>query len=109
MEDALDLRTAHLALGDGIVGHLLEHLEGMPVLAAILVDRHEARDYRRAPRPDPWAATAPGGGVYTVCPHGELGSGAAGRGLDGGDRVALQAARLRLSVVGDLRGAGVDL
>src|SRR5215218_891789 len=40
VEDALDRRAALLARGHGWVGHLLHHLEEVPVLAAVLVDRH---------------------------------------------------------------------
>ena len=43
VEDALHGRAADLALGHGTVGHLLHHVEVMPVLAAVLVNRHRRR------------------------------------------------------------------
>src|SRR4051812_48193970 len=47
VEHPHDRRTALLAGGHGRVGHLLHDLEQMPVLAAVLVDRHAAAEYRR--------------------------------------------------------------
>ena len=43
MEDALDRRAAHLAVGERVVGHLLDHVEDVAVLAFVLVDGHGAR------------------------------------------------------------------
>src|SRR3954468_481449 len=40
VEDAVHRRPADLALRDRVVAHALEHLEGVALLAAVLVDRH---------------------------------------------------------------------
>src|SRR3954462_626890 len=40
VEDAVHRRPADLALRDRIVAHALQHLEGVALLAAVLVDRH---------------------------------------------------------------------
>jgi hypothetical protein len=45
-EDALALRAAFRADRDRIVGHALERLETVFVLAAVFVDRHGGGDYR---------------------------------------------------------------
>ena len=54
MEDALHRRSADLALGHRTVGHLLHHVEVMPVVTAVLVNRHLRRPsigQSRPPRP----------------------------------------------------------
>src|SRR5262249_22066051 len=40
VEDALDGGVAGAAARDGVLAHSLHHLEGVPLLAAVLVDRH---------------------------------------------------------------------
>src|SRR5215213_9222038 len=47
VEHPRDGGAALLAGGHGRVGHLLHDLEQMPVLTAVLVDRHAAAEYRR--------------------------------------------------------------
>ena len=77
VEDALDRRAARLAgRGHGRVGDLLHHLEQVPVLAAVLVDRH-GRAARSAAR--------------LRAPHAER------RRDHGQDRGAVQAPRIRSS------------
>ena len=156
VEHALDRRSAGGALGDRVVGHALHHLEGVALLAAVLVDRHRRAEYRCALRPycasggsgesrsrssdlrlechtsqaarwpigrkmrhretgtvtDSFDAALP---RFPLIPAdsqtGRLGLAANGNGRrnDGEDRRALQAARLHLPVLRDLRRAGLDL
>ena len=46
VEDAHRGGAALLALGQRLVGHLLDHVEDVAVLALVLVDGHRVRDYR---------------------------------------------------------------
>ena len=50
VEDPLDRSAADLALGDGPVTHPLHHVEDVALLALVLVDRHQAEQYRGHPR-----------------------------------------------------------
>src|SRR5437764_10334574 len=45
MQDTRRRGPAHLALGDGVVGDALHHLEAVPVATSVLVDRHASRVY----------------------------------------------------------------
>ena len=45
-------RAAHLAALGGSVAHLLEELEGVPVRAPVLVDRHQAANLPATIRPE---------------------------------------------------------
>src|SRR4051794_10593698 len=46
VQDAHRRGTALLALGERLVGHLLDHVEDVAVVAFVLIDGHELRDYR---------------------------------------------------------------
>ena len=94
VQDAHGRGAALLALGQRLVGHPLDHVEDVAVLALVLVDRHGVRDYR----------SRYGSGMAA-----DGAGGAPDRGLDGGDRRPLQAARLRLPLLGDLRRPRLDL
>ena len=165
VEDALDRGAAGGAARQRVVGHPLHHLEGVALLAAVLVDGHGTPSIgvpnrgskrlasaggrgargRRAARPassarrsrrrggrlgaevSTMSATVPTG--LRDAPHRcdpkiqrylrrpESPASALGfarrwrarRRDHGEDRRALQAARLHLPVVGDLRRAGLDL
>jgi hypothetical protein len=45
VQDALDGIAADLAGRDRVVAHLLQHVEAVPALAQVLVDRHLAAQY----------------------------------------------------------------
>ena len=94
VQDAHRRGAALLALGQRLVAHLLDHVEDVAVLAFVLVDRHGAAGLSQPLR----------------FRHGKRRAGdAPDRGLDGGDRRPLQAARLRLPLLGDLRRPRLDL
>ena len=95
VQDAHRRGAALLALGQRLVAHLLDHVEDVAVLAFVLVDRHGAAGLSQPLRFRPWPTTEPGD--------------APDRGDDGGDRRALQTARLRLPLLGDLRRPRLDL
>src|SRR3954454_15301019 len=52
VEDPADRRLAGLTRCDRIVGHALHHLELVPVVAAVFVDRHRFTEYRNGPMTD---------------------------------------------------------
>src|SRR5579875_1411621 len=127
MEDTCSPRAADLALLERILGDLLDHLERVPFLAAVLVDRHCAPDYSdRASRcaSNRWhSRTMSANG----CPGERVGRAALLAALsiravrlasrrdghrrrhDGQDRLAVQAARLRLPLERDLRWPRLEL
>ena len=94
VEDAHRGGAADLALGERLVGHPLDHVEDVPVLAFVLVDRHGGRRLSQPIR-------FPDGSRHAGEPTG-------GRD-DGGDRRALQTPRLRLPLLRDLRRPRLDL
>ena len=60
VQDALGRGAALLALGQRLVGHLLDHVEDVPVVAFVLVDRHGTGDYRSRLYGSAMAATEQG-------------------------------------------------
>ena len=104
VKDALDRRAAHLALGHRVVGHRLDDLEAVAVVAAVLVDRHARRlcSSRRVTgnrRPPEYLCSSADGRhrSKTAAPTPRRG------------RRAVQAPRLHLPLVGDLRRRRLDL
>ena len=110
MEHARDRGRARLAGLDGVVAHALHDLERVSLLAPVLVDRHRFTKYRRRVLALSRGECQTGSRRY----HPDRDAGRFSRDLqgrrhDGQDRVAVQAARLRVPEQRDLRRPGVEL